>query len=151
MPIRDAVREALVAAMKARDRPRLDALRLIEAAIRNRDIEARTGPRPADDDALVLEVLRRLAKQRREAIDLYRQGGRCELAEREAFELELIEGFLPKPLDEAEARAAVATLVAEAGAQGPKDMGRVMGLVRERLGDRLDMATASRLVRELLA
>ncbi len=149
--IREEIRAATVAAMKARDGPRLAALRLVQAAIKNRDIEARTGEAPADDDALVIEVLGRMAKQRRESIAIYAAGNRPDLAAREAAELQIIESFLPARLSEAEARDAIAALVREAGATSAKDMGRVMTLVKARLAGRLDMAEASRLVKAALA
>ncbi|WP_448585873.1 GatB/YqeY domain-containing protein [Thermaurantiacus sp.] len=149
--IREEIRAATVAAMKARDGPRLAALRLVQAAIKNRDIEARTGEAPADDDALVIEVLGRMAEQRRESIAIYAAGNRPDLAAREAAELQIIESFLPARLSEAEARDAIAALVREAGATSAKDMGRVMTLVKARLAGRLDMAEASRLVKAALA
>jgi hypothetical protein len=149
--IRDEVKAELVSAMKAKDAPRVAALRLIQAAIKNRDIEVRTGPAPADDDALVADVLVKMAKQRRESIEMFEKGGRAELAAAETAELAVIESFLPKQLSEAEAEAAVAALVAEAGATSVKDMGAVMALVKARLAGQVDMALASRLVKAELA
>ena len=148
--IRDDIRASLVAAMKARDQKRVAALRLIEAAIKNRDIEARTGPAPADDDALVAEVLEKLAKQRRESIALYEQGGRAELAEAERFELGVIESFLPARMDRAVAEAAIRSIIAELGASSARDMGRVMAEVKARLAGRIGMAEASALVKAAL-
>ena len=145
--IRDDIKEALVTAMKARESERVAALRLIQAAIKNRDIDARTGGAPADDDVLVAEVLGKMAKQRRESIEMFEAGGRTELAAREKAELAVIESFLPKQMDEAEATAAIRAIVAETGAAGPKDMGRVMALVKERLAGQLDMSRASALVK----
>jgi uncharacterized protein YqeY len=149
--IRDAIAAALTTAMKARDGERVAALRLVQAAIKNRDIDARTGGAPADDDVLVIEVLTRMAKQRRESIALFEAGGRPELAAKEAAELAVIEGFLPETMSEDDARAAIAALVAEAGASTVRDMGAVMALVRERLSGRIDMAAASRLVKAALS
>ena len=149
--IRDTIKEALVTAMKAKESERVAALRLIQAAIKNRDIEARTGNAPADDDVLVAEVLGKMAKQRRESIEMFEAGGRTELAAREQAELDVIESFLPKQMDEAEATAAIRAIVAESGAAGPKDMGRVMALVKERLAGQLDMSRASALVKAALS
>ncbi|MFQ3596441.1 MAG: GatB/YqeY domain-containing protein [Sphingomonadaceae bacterium] len=149
--IRESVTAALVEAMKAKESDRVAALRLIQAAIKNRDIEARSGGAPADDDALIIEVLQKMAKQRRESIDLYEKGGRPELAAREAGELAIIEGFLPRQLDEAEARAAIADIIAATGASSVRDMGAVMARVKAELAGRLDMALASRLVKDALS
>ncbi len=157
--IRDDIRAAQTEAMKAGDRARLGAIRLILSALKNRDIELRTSAGPeADpgsapgmrDDAVVLEVLRKMAKQRRESIEMFETGGRAELAAAERAELAVIEGFLPQQMSEAEARAAIAGLIAEAGAAGPKDMGAVMALVKARLAGQLDMGLASRLVKAAL-
>ncbi len=141
---------ALTAAMKARESERVAALRLVQAALKNRDIEARTGAAPADDDALVIEVLQKMAKQRRESIEMYTNGGRDDLAAREAFELEVIESFLPAQLDDAAARDAIAAIAARIGATGAKDMGALMGAVKTELAGRIDMARASRLARTVL-
>lgn len=149
--IRDDISRALVAAMKARETERTAALRLIQAAIKNRDIEARTGASPADDDQLVIDVLRKMAKQRRESIEMYDKGGRAELADAERAELAVIESFLPAQMDEAAQAAAVDAIATELGAQGPKDMGRVMALLKERHGGEIDMSKASALVKARLA
>jgi hypothetical protein len=148
--LRDAIKAATTDAMKARDMPRLAALRLIGAALKNRDIELRTSTATGDDDAVVAEVLMKMAKQRRESMALYEQGGRAELAAAEAAELAVIEGFLPRQLDEGEAAAVVAALVSELGATSVKDMGRVMAAVKERLAGRIDMSRASALVKAAL-
>ena len=150
--IRDTVKSAQVEAMKAGDKPRLAAIRLILAALKNRDIELRgAAAAPADDDALVTELLHRMLKQRRESIALYEQGGRRELAEAEKAEMEVIEGFLPAQMGEAETRAAIDALVAETGAASVKDMGRVMALLKERHAGQLDMGRASGLVKARLS
>lgn len=149
--LRDAIKAATTDAMKARDTARLGALRLIGAALKNKDIELRTGSAPADDDVLVADVLMKMAKQRRESIEMYVQGGRAELADAERAELSVIEGFLPKQMDEAEAMAAIQALVAELGATSVKDMGRVMAAVKERFAGKLDMSKANGLVKAALA
>jgi hypothetical protein len=148
--IRDDIKAALTTAMKAGDKPRTGTLRLVQSAIKNRDIELRTAAAPADDDAMVSEVLQKMIKQRRESIAMYEQGGRRELAEAEQAEVAVIESFLPAQMGEAETNAAIDAIVAETGAASVKDMGRVMALVKERYAGQLDMAKASGLVKARL-
>ncbi len=145
--IRDDIKTALVTAMKAGDKPATGAIRLIQAAIKNRDIEARTGKAPDSDDALVVEVLQKMVKQRRESIDLYAKGGRQELADAEAAEVAVIERFLPAQMSADATRAAIESIKAELGATGMKDMGRVMAELKARHGTELDMSQASALVK----
>jgi uncharacterized protein len=149
--IRDDIKAAQIAAMKAGDKARLAAVRLILAKLKDRDIELRTASSVPSDDAVVVEVLQKMAKQRRESIQLYRQGGREELAAAEEGELEVIEEFLPQRMSADETRAAIAAIVAELGAGGIKDMGRVMAELKARHGAQLDMSQASGLVKEALA
>jgi uncharacterized protein YqeY len=149
--IRDDIKAALVTAMKSGDKPRTAAIRLIQSTIKNRDIEQRTATSgPADDDALVTEVLQKMIKQRRESIALYEQGGRQELADVEKAEVAVIEGFLPRQMSEDETRAAIDSIVAETGAASVKDMGRVMALLKERHAAQLDMSRVSGLVKARL-
>ena len=149
--IRDDIKAALVSAMKAGDKPRTGTLRLIQSALKNRDIELRGGTgAPADDDALVTEVLQKMIKQRRESIALYEQGGRAELAAAETAEVAVIEGFLPRQMSEEETNAAIDAIVAETGAASVKDMGRVMAALKERHAGRLEMSKASALVKARL-
>ena len=149
--IRDDIKAALVTSMKSGDKARTGTIRLIQSALKNREIELRTGTAPADDDVLVTEVLQKMVKQRRESIQLYEQGGRQELAEQEKAEVAVIEGFLPAQMSDEDAGAAIDTIVAETGANSVKDMGRVMAAVRERLAGQLDMAKASALVKARLS
>ena len=149
--IRDDLKAAQTQAMKSGDKARTAAVRLILSALKNRDIELRTGSAPADDDLVVTEVLQKMIKQRRESIDMYKKGGRNELAEAEAAEVAVIECFLPSQMSEAEAGAAVNALIAETGAAGPKDMGRVMALLKERHAGQLDMSKASQMVKARLS
>ncbi len=149
--IRDDIKAALVEAMKAGDKPKTGTIRLIQAAIKNRDIEARTGKAPDDDDVLVIEVLQKMVKQRRESIDLYVKGGRQELADVEAAEVSIIETFLPQQMSEAETTAAIEAIKAELGASSVKDMGRVMATLKERHAANLDMSKASALVKAALS
>jgi uncharacterized protein YqeY len=148
--IRDDIKSALVAAMKGGDKECVGTLRLVQAAIQNRDIEARTGGAPADDDQLVTEVLQKMIKQRRESAEIYRKGGREDRAAAEEGEIAVIERFLPKQLSDEEARAAISTIIADTGASSIKDMGRVMAEVKQRHAGSLEPARASALVREIL-
>ena len=149
--IRDDIKQAQIAAMKAGDKETRSAISLIQAAVKNRDIEARTGKAPDDDDALVVEVLQKMIKQRRESIAMYRQGNREELAAAEEHEVAVIERFLPTAMSEDETRAAIETIKAELGAAGMKDMGRVMAELKARHASVLDMSKASGLVKAALA
>ena len=148
--LRDDLKQAQISAMKAGDKERLAAVRLILAKVKDRDIELRTSSKEIDDDALVIEVLQKMVKQRRESIELYEKGGREELAAIERGELAVIEEFLPRQMDEAETRAAIEAIKAELGAAGLKDMGRVMAELKARHGTVLDMGRASGWVKESL-
>ena len=149
--IRDQIKAALTGAMKSGDKPRTGTLRLVLAALKNRDIELRGVANPPDDDLLVTETLQKMIKQRRESIDMYEKGGRAELAEAEAAEIAAIEDFLPRQMDDAELAAAIDAIVAETGAASPRDMGRVMALVKERHAGTLDMSKASQTVKARLS
>lgn len=149
--LRDSIKAAQVAAMKSGDKPRLATVRLILAKLKDRDIELRTATTVPDDETLVIEVLQKMVKQRRESITLYEQGGRQELADIEAAELTVIEEFLPQQLGEAETAAAIEAIKAELGASGLKDMGKVMAELKSRHGSELDMSKASGLVKAALA
>jgi uncharacterized protein YqeY len=149
--IRDDIKQAQIAAMKAGDKDTRAAVSLIQAAIKNRDIEVRTGTAPTDDDALVVEVLQKMVKQLRESITMYRQGGREELATAEEKEVAVIERFLPAQLSEEDTRAAIETIKADLGATGMKDMGRVMAELKARHASSLDMSKASGLVKAALS
>jgi len=149
--IRDDIKDALVGAMKGGDKAGTQTLRLVQSAIKNRDIELRTSSAAPDDDALVTDVLQKMIKQRRESVELYRKGGREELAAVEEAEIAVIERFLPAQLGEDEARAAIAAIIADTGASSMKDMGKVMAEVKTRLGTAIEPARASALVKAALA
>lgn len=150
--LRQRLNEAFKEAMRAKDQRAVSTIRLIMAALKDRDIAARDrGITDGVNEAEILGMLQTMVKQRREAIVMYEQGGRLELAQQEAEEIVIIEGFMPKQLDEAEARAAIADLVTEMEASSVKDMGRVMAELRTRYAGRMDFAKASALVREKLA
>lgn len=148
--IREDIKAALITAMKSGDKNGTATLRLVQSAIKNRDIEARTGKAPEDDDALVVEVLQKMIKQRRESIELFVKGGRQELADAEAAEVAVIERFLPLQMDEAQTAAAIEAIKAELGATGLKDMGRVMAELKARHATTLDMSKASAAVKAAL-
>ena len=149
--IRDDIKAATITAMKGGDKETTATLRLVSAAIKNRDIEARTGAAPADDDQLVTEVLQKMIKQRRESADIYRKGGREDRAAAEEGEITVIERFLPKQMSDEEARAAVQAIIAGTGASSIKDMGRVMAEVKARHAGELEPARASALVKAALS
>src|SRR3990167_1930100 len=138
--IRDDIKAAQVAAMKSGDKARLGTIRLMLAKIKDKDIELRTGTPPADDNVLVTDVLQKMVKQRRESIAMYEQGNRQELADIEAAEVVVIEGFLPAQLSDEDATAAIKAIVVELGAESLKDMGKVMAAVKDRLGSPPDMS-----------
>lgn len=148
--IRDDIKQATVQAMKGGDKPRTAALRLISARIKDRDIEMRTSAKEVNDDDLVTEVLQKMAKQRRESIQMYEDGGREELAQQERDELAVIEEFLPQMMDEAATRTAIEDVKTSLGASSIKDMGRVMAELKTRHGAVLDMSKASAWVKEAL-
>ena len=149
--IRDDIKTALVTAMKGGDKETTATIRLIQSAIKNRDIELRTASAQPDDDLLVTEVMQKMIKQRRESVEMYRQGNREELAAKEEAEIAVIERFLPAQMSEDEAKAAISAIIAEVGASSMKDMGRVMGLVNERHASSIEPARASALVKAALS
>jgi len=149
--IRDDIKAAQIAAMKARDTTTVNATRLIQAAIKNRDIELRTASSRPDDDVVVTEVLQKMIKQRRESIELYEKGNRQELADAEKAEVAVIERFLPAQMSDEEAGRAIDAIAAELGASSVKDMGRVMAALKERHAGQMDMSKASALVKARLS
>lgn len=149
--IRDDIKTALVSAMKAKDAVTVGTLRMVQAAIKNRDIELRTSTAPADDDAMLADVLRKMIKQRRDSIAMYQTGGRPELAAAEQAEVTLIENFLPAQMSTEQARAVIEAVAPEIGAAGPKDIGRLMTEVKARHAGAMDMGAASGLAKAVLA
>ena len=149
--LRDTIKAAQITAMKAGDKPRLAAVRLILAKLKDKDIELRTASVVPEDDVLVVDVLQKMAKQRRESILMFEQGGRQELADVEHGELAVIEEFMPSQLSEADTVAAIAAIKAELNAEGMKDMGKVIAELKARHGSQLDMGKASGLVKSALA
>ena len=148
---RQELSDALKEAMKARDARATSTLRMVLAKIKDKDIEARVGGNhDGIDDTAVLAVLQGMVKQRRESVELYKQGGRQDLVDQESAEIALIERFLPAQLDAEAAKSAVRALIAEIGAAGIKDMGRTMAALKERYAGQMDFTKASALVKEAL-
>ena len=147
MPLRDKLTEDMKTAMKARDQERLDALRLALAAVKQREVDERI----TLDDAGVIAVIEKMIKQRRDSIAQYEKAARQDLADREKFEIRVIETYLPQQLSPSEIDAIVAEAVQSMGAKGPQDMGKVMGAVKPRLAGRADMGKVSALVKARLA
>jgi hypothetical protein len=149
--LRDQLRESLKQAMKAKDQRAVSTLRLILAALKDRDIAARgRGVTDGIGEPEIIEMMQKMVRQRHESIELYERGNRPELARQEAEEIAIIEGYLPRQLDEAEAGQAVDAVVAELGATTLKDMGRVMAALKERFGGRMDFAKAGARVKQKL-
>jgi len=149
--LRDQLATALKDAMRAKDQRRVSTLRLILAAIKDRDISMRTEADERDDDVIVTEILGRMVKQRRESMTAYEEGGRLELAEQEREEIAIIEEFLPRQLSAGEAEEACRNAIAETGAASLKDIGKVMAVLKERYAGRMDFAAASREVKRILS
>ena len=146
MPLKDRVTEDMKSALRAKDVQRLAALRLLLAAIKQREVDERR--ELADTD--VLATIEKMIKQRRDSIAQFEAGGRHDLARGEAFELDLLQSYLPPQLSDTEVAEAVATAIAETGAIGPQGMGKVMTLLKTRLAGRADMGQVSALVKSRL-
>jgi uncharacterized protein YqeY len=147
--MREAINSALKSAMKSQDKLRVSTLRMVSAAIKNRDIEARTSGKEASEDDL-RQLLAKLIKQREESAALYEKGGREALAAQERDEAAIIASFLPQQLAEEEMRAAIADIIAETGATSVKDMSKVMTALRAGYAGRMDFSKASGVVKSLL-
>ncbi|MBL8670215.1 MAG: GatB/YqeY domain-containing protein [Alphaproteobacteria bacterium] len=149
--LREQLNEAYKAAMKAKEQKSVGTLRLINAALKDRDIAVRPEGRERLTDDEILEMLAKMIRQRRESITLYEQGGRLDLVQQESDEIAVIERFLPKQMSEAEVAAAVAAAVAETGAKGIKEMGKVMSVLKERFAGQMDFGKASAIVKQKLS
>ncbi|MPZ08749.1 MAG: GatB/YqeY domain-containing protein [Kiloniellaceae bacterium] len=149
--LRTRLNDALKDAMKAKEARATSALRLILAALKDRDIAERTkGNGEGLTDDAILEMLQKMVRQRHESIEMYTRGDRPELAKREAEEIDVIERFLPKQMDETDMRAAIEGVIGELDASSVKDMGRVMATLKERYPGRMDFGKASGIVKEAL-
>jgi uncharacterized protein len=149
--LRDDINSALKEAMKAKDQRRVSTLRLVNAAIKNADIEARGAGKGALADDALLALLQKMIKQRQESMELYDKGGRPELAQQEREEAEIIAAYLPRQMSAGEAAAAIAAAIRDTGASSMKDMGRVMAVLRERHAGQMDFGQVSANVKDLLA
>jgi len=150
--LRTELNEALKTAMKDKDENTVSTLRLIIAALKDRDIAARSkGNRDGIGDDDILGLLQSMVKQRRESIELYEKGGRMELTQKEAEEIAVIERFLPAQMADGEMATAIAEIVEETGAESIKDMGKVMGALKQRYTGSMDFSKASQMVKEKLA
>jgi uncharacterized protein len=149
--LREKLNEATKDALKSGDKLKLSTLRLMTAAVQNGDIEARTaGKKPLSDEEL-LGIFQKQIKQRNESVELYEKGGRAELAKKEKEEIEVIRGFLPQQMSDAEVKAAIAEAIQQAGAASVKDMGKVMAVLKERHAGKMDFGKASGAVKVMLA
>ena len=151
--LRERLTAEMKQAMKAGEKQKLATVRMIQAALKDKDIEARTSGAGTGqiEEAEILSLLQKMIKQRNEAAGVYEQGGRPELAQSERAEAAIIQDFLPRPMDEAETRAAIAAAIAETGAAGPKDMGKVIGALKSRYVGRMDFSKTSGLVKDALS
>ncbi len=148
--MRDQLTAAMKEAMKAKDTVRLSTIRLVQAAIKDRDIANRTAGKETASDEEIAQLLAKMVKQREESARIYDENARAELAAQERAEIEVIKAFMPAQLSDEEIRAAAAAAIADSGAAGPKDMGKVIGLLKERHAGKMDFAKASGIVKELL-
>lgn len=145
--MRDRISETLKQAMKNKETKRVSTLRLVNAAINERDIALRGKGKDKADEEEVLDILTKMVKQREESSRMYREAGRSELEAQELEEIEIIREFLPQQLTEEEAAAAVAEAIAETGAESLRDMGKVMGVLKERYRGQLDMGVVGPMVK----
>ena len=151
MALRERFTDDLKTAMKGGDKVRVATIRLIQAALKDRDIEARGLSKEPLSDEDILGLLQKMIKQRQESAELYDKGGRPELAAQEREEIEIITAFLPQQMSDLEAGSVIQQIVHEINAQGLKDMGRTMAALKERFAGKMDFAKASAKVKELLS
>lgn len=148
--LRDDINNAVKEAMKARDERRLSTLRMVNSTIKNADIEARGQGKPPLSDGDLLGLLQKMIKQRQESVALYEKGGREELAAQESAEIAVISGYLPKQMSDDDVKAAVAAVIADTGASGVKDMGKVIGALKAKYAGQMDFGRASGVVKAAL-
>jgi hypothetical protein len=145
--LKERINEDMKSAMRAKDAPRLSAIRLLQAAIKQKEVDERI----ALDDGAVLGIVEKLIKQRKDSIEQFAKAGRTDLVDKERAELELLSGYLPQQMSEAELAAAVDAAIAECGASGQQGMGKVMALLKPRIAGRADMGKTSALVKQRLS
>ena len=149
--LREKINNAVKDAMKSRDERRVSTLRMMNASIKNADIEARGQGKEPINEADLLSLFQKMIKQRQESAELYDKGGRAELAQQERAEIEIISAYLPKQMSDVEAGAAISAILQEINAQGMKDMGRAMAALKERFSGAMDFGKASGKIKELLS
>jgi hypothetical protein len=148
--LRDDINKALTDAMKAKNERAVSTLRMVNSTLKNADIEARGGGKPPLGDAETLSILQKMIKQRQESVELYQKGGRADLVKQEQEEIAIISGYLPKQMSDGEITAAIEAAIADTGAAGMKDMGKVIGSLRAKYAGQMDMAKASGMVKAKL-
>lgn len=148
--LRDDINKALTEAMKAKNERAVSTLRMVNSTLKNADIEARTTGKPLDD-AAVLSILQKMIKQRQESVELYKKGNRADLVKQEEEEIAIIAAYLPKQMSDAEMAAAIEAAIAETGAAGMKDMGKVIGVLRGKYAGQMDFGKASGAVKAKLS
>ena len=149
--LRNQINDALKEAMKAKNERAVSTLRMVNSTLKNADIEARGAGKPALGEAEVLAILQKMIKQRQESVELYKKGGRDDLVAQEEAEIAIISGYLPRQMSDAEMKSVIDVAVAETGASGMKDMGKVIGALRGKYAGQMDMAKASALVKAKLS
>jgi len=147
MPLREQLNDDIKSAMKAREQDKLNALRLLLSAVKQREVDERI----TLDDAGVVATIEKMIKQRKDSISQYEKAQRQDLADKEKFEIGILEAYMPKQLSESEVKAVIDAAVASTGAKGPADMGKVMGVVKPQLAGKADMGKVSGLVKARLA
>jgi len=145
--LKDRITEDMKSAMRAKDAPRLSAIRLLQAAIKQKEVDERI----TVDDAAVMGIIEKLIKQRKDSIEQFAKAGRNDLVEKERAELDLLSGYLPQQMSDAELEAEVTAAIAESGAVGPQGMGKVMAVLKPRIAGRADMGKASAIVKQRLS
>lgn len=149
--LRDDINKALTEAMKAKNERAVSTLRMVNSTLKNADIEARGSGKPALGDAEVIGILQKMVKQRQESVEMYQKGNRADLVKQEQEEIAIIQGYLPKQMSDADMAAAIDAAIAETGAAGMKDMGKVIGALRGQYAGQMDMGKASGLVKAKLS
>lgn len=147
MSLKQDITDAMKASMKAGDKPRLGTIRLLMAAMKQREVDEKI----TLDDSQIMAVIDKMVKQRRDSVSQYNEAGRQDLADKESAEIDVLQAFLPEPLSEAEVMALIEAAIAETGAESMRDMGKVMGIVKPQVQGRGDVGAISKLVKQKLA
>ena len=148
--LRDDINNAVKDAMRAKDERKLSTLRMVNSTLKNADIEARGGGKQPLGDAELLSLLQKMIKQRQESVELYQKGGRADLVKQEQEEIAIISGYLPKQMSDDDVKAAISAAIAETGAAGMKDMGKVIAVLKTKYAGQMDFGKASGMVKAAL-